>query len=93
MNEARIITDADVEPTPNVPWTCIYCGRHWPETDPVALLQGHIIECEVHPAGRLFRALENLVEAAPTFAQLGAPMPPSWQAASDLLDELKAARA
>ena len=48
------ITDADIEITPDSPpWTCIYCGTIWPATDPVKVLQDHVLECTEHPAHAL----------------------------------------
>lgn len=40
-----------------VDWTCIYCGRRWPQEEPVAVLQDHVLTCEKHPTRMLRDAL------------------------------------
>lgn len=56
------ITDENIVIDDNSPnWTCIYCGRQWPPTEPVKVLQDHVLECELHPAAIWRNWYQNLL--------------------------------
>lgn len=65
-----MITDADILIDNNSPdWTCIYCGQQWPPTEPVAVLQAHVLECKLHPASRLTQILADITRAETMLAR------------------------